>query len=380
MENGAGPGLWTCIRTTVPTREGQFVVSAGSALLLGALVSGRTSLYLGASLLLALYVVAHLGAAFAARCLDASWECPSRVFAGEPFPLRLVVRNRGPVRLEGIEVHEPPPVAVGPAGKVAAVEAGRSAPLEVRGSVRRRGLHRLAAPSLRVRWPLLLAESERPLGGERDVLAYPRRVPVPSSELRSAAPETAPREAAAAALRGGTEFRGVREWAPGDPPRAIAWRASARHGKVLTREFEREDAGRVVVALDADVRDLAAALRSPALEAACSKAASLLLRLRAAGRRTVFATYAPSPVYLPSVASERALGRALESLALLVPPSRKEPRRDPLALVPRRLLRGSRVLVVRAGTGASTVSRRRGGGEVVTLPSIRAAFEGGRQP
>ena len=374
METRGGPGPWEAIRSTVPTREGRGVVWAASALLAGAFATGRPSLYAGASLLIALYAVAHLGAALGAHWLEATWECPDRVHAGEPFPLRILLRNRGRLRVVGIEVHVPTPGGSGPAATAASIAPGGALPLEVPVRVRRRGRRTLEAPMLAVRWPFLLAVAARPLGGEREVLAYPRRVPVPPAALRSNAPERTPREEAASALRGGDRLRGIRAWVAGDPPRSIAWKASARHGRILTREFEREDSGRAVVVLDADTRDLPLRDGVAALEQACSLAASLLLRLRSEGRSVAFATLAPGPLFLPSVGSARSLARALETLALLTPPSPKQPRRDPLDLVPLSVLRGGRVILVRAAPGRGRMSRDRRGAEVVTLNALRATF------
>lgn len=39
--------------------------------------------------------------------------------------------------------------------------------------------------------------------------------------------------------RGGDEFAGLRDYRPGDAIRHIAWKASARHGDLLVREFDR---------------------------------------------------------------------------------------------------------------------------------------------
>ncbi len=384
MEKAPGPGFWaTAVRSTRPTRSGRFVLNGGILLLVIAYFTERPPLYLAASLLLALYAVAHLGAAYAGKSLVVGWDCPSRVFAEEPFALRFVIGNRGRAALSGIEVPELVSRGGGKGTSLLRMDAavlplvapGRSVPLDVGTRLRHRGEYRLAAPLLQVRWPFGLAVAERACPGEQAVIAYPWRVPVESRAIRSRVPEPARREVAAAVPRGGELLRGVREWVPGDAPRAIAWRASARHGELLTREFEREDAGCAVVALDADPRDLPTQRdRSAAVEQACAKAASLLLRLRAEGRRTALAVFTPEPLYLPTIAGERALGRALEALALLQPPGRKEPRRDPLSLVPEAALRGARVILVKAAFGPVRTTRRPGGAEVVTLPALRATF------
>lgn len=52
--------------------------------------------------------------------------------------------------------------------------------------------------------------------------------------------------------RGGrTEFTGHRSWVAGDEPRSVDWAASARAGRIVVKEYERESALRVTLALDA---------------------------------------------------------------------------------------------------------------------------------
>jgi uncharacterized protein (DUF58 family) len=373
MEEPAG-SLGAALISTRPTDLGWKVLYASGALLLFGYATERASLFAGASLLLGLYAVGHLGTAYAARSLRIAWDCPSRVHASEPFGIRLVLRNAGLAGISGIEVSEPAPSRDRTLHLHPLLEAGASAELEIPGIVRRRGFHRLPPPRVVLRWPFLLAESRRSAGEERELLAYPRRVPVPSRALRSGIPETSSREQAAVLPRGGELLRGVREWSPGDPARAIAWRASARHGTLLTREFEREDSGRSLVLLDADPRDLPAATRSAAVERACSLAASLVLRLRSEGRRVAFGTRAPEPVFVPSAAAPAALGRVLETLSLLEPPARRTPRQDPLGVVPAAALRGSRVILVRAAIGPARSMRDPRGFEVLTIPSLHATY------
>lgn len=53
-------------------------------------------------------------------------------------------------------------------------------------------------------------------------------------------------------LRGmGTEPESVREWAPGDPFRAINWKATARRGRVMVAQYEAERTQNVMIVLDA---------------------------------------------------------------------------------------------------------------------------------
>ncbi len=53
-------------------------------------------------------------------------------------------------------------------------------------------------------------------------------------------------------LRGmGTEPESVRDWAPGDPFRAINWKATARRGRVMVAQYEVERTQNVMIVLDA---------------------------------------------------------------------------------------------------------------------------------
>lgn len=61
----------------------------------------------------------------------------------------------------------------------------------------------------------------------------------------------------AAAAGQGEELRELRDHAPGDPFRRIAWKASARRGRLLVREMERDDLEVVWLVVDASVELLA---------------------------------------------------------------------------------------------------------------------------
>ena len=381
MEKEARLSWWASLRATRPTDAGWALHYAAGFLLFAAMLTGRDALFAGASLLLALSLVGYFGAARAARSLSVEWEAPDRVFASEEFPLRVTVRNRGRAAVGGIEFFASPIEAAGekPGAALARVPGRGGATLDLATRLRHRGRHRIFAPRVVTGWPFGLFRATLAPAGDRSVLVYPRRVPVPARALRSLHPEPAPRESAAAVPRGGELLRGVRPFAPGDSPRSIAWRASARHGRLLSREFEREDAGRAVVALDPDPRGLVSAsfVRAEAVERACSLAASLCLRLRADGRKATLVVFAPDPTLVPSVERARGIARALETLALLEPPAKKDPPRDPLTLLPAGLLRGARVLLVTADRGAPRVESGPGGCEVLVIPAIRTSTGAG---
>ncbi|MDI3283988.1 DUF58 domain-containing protein [Polyangium sp. 15x6] len=90
----------------------------------------------------------------------------------------------------------------------------------------------------------------------------------------------------------GSDMRELREHQPGDPFRRIAWKASARRGILLVRDFEREERDVVWVVLDASVELWAGPLGRAPLDLAIDEAASICARYLSRGDRVGLAIYA----------------------------------------------------------------------------------------
>jgi uncharacterized protein (DUF58 family) len=73
----------------------------------------------------------------------------------------------------------------------------------------------------------------------------------------------------------GSEFESLRDWVTGLDPRAISWRATARHRKLVCQEFRAERDHQVVVAFDVGLRMREPLARMPRLDHAIQ--AGLLL-------------------------------------------------------------------------------------------------------
>lgn len=93
----------------------------------------------------------------------------------------------------------------------------------------------------------------------------------------------------------GSDLRELREHRPGDPFRRIAWKASARRGQLLVRDFEREERDVVWVVLDASVELWAGPVGRAPLDLAIDEAASICQRYLARGDRVGLAIYAATP-------------------------------------------------------------------------------------
>ncbi len=138
---------------------------------------------------------------------------------------------------------EPPPGRLGP---------GLGARFATPVRCTRRGRFALGAAHLRLRGALGLAERET-----RFELPLTVRVVPGLAELAEAAKvlrRAAQREAGLrrARLRGqGTSFESLREYARGDDPRHVDWKASARHAKLMCRRYEVERSQTVMFLVDA---------------------------------------------------------------------------------------------------------------------------------
>lgn len=89
----------------------------------------------------------------------------------------------------------------------------------------------------------------------------------------------------------GTSLRELREHHPGDPFRRIAWKASARRGKLMVREFEREERDVVWILLDVSVELWSGPLGRAPLDLFIDEAAAYVARHLTRGDRVGLAVF-----------------------------------------------------------------------------------------
>jgi uncharacterized protein (DUF58 family) len=223
--------------------------------------------------------------------LEMLWRGEARrltVARGGELTLQAELRNRydAPVRFRGLRAVVAPELAVTVSPEADEVPANTRlcVTVTVRGlRVGRHGIHGLSlevesGPSL-FEVPLTFAN---PFGIE--VMPAPYAVLVRSARggrSRQQADEGRPGR-----LRGeGGELRELREHQSGDPFRRIAWRASARRGVLLVREYERDERDVVWLLLDAAVDNWAGPPGEAALDRAIDEVASVAIRHARAGDR-----------------------------------------------------------------------------------------------
>jgi len=127
--------------------------------------------------------------------------------------------------------------------------------------------------------PLLFAN---PLGIE----ALPTHLAALALSARGGRARRASEVGRPAALAGeGDELRELRDHSPGDPFKRIAWKASARRGRLLVREMEREERDVVWIVMDASVELWAGELGDAPLDHVVEEVGALSARFLRQGDR-----------------------------------------------------------------------------------------------
>ncbi len=91
------------------------------------------------------------------------------------------------------------------------------------------------------------AKRVAPVAGPEGVLVFPETRPLARLDLFDGQPAV---ETSLARAGLGGEFLGVREYRPGDPPRHVHWRTTARAGRLIVKEFAEEQQPALTLALD----------------------------------------------------------------------------------------------------------------------------------
>jgi uncharacterized protein (DUF58 family) len=172
-------------------------------------------------------------------------------FAGNDAVFTLALANPGRAPRYDVEA-----VAADRSDAPASIAGGGEASLARRVPTRRRGSLVLERIAVSTRVPYGLFRAWAVLHPALPCLVYPRPAPAAPPP-----PQSPGRESGGLARRGEDDFAGLKDYHPGDPPRHIAWKAYARAGELLVKEFSGDaDAIPVFDFVDAPGADLEARL------------------------------------------------------------------------------------------------------------------------
>jgi uncharacterized protein (DUF58 family) len=267
--------------TRRPTAKIAAYVGVAALALLAGLALGRPELVAVAAPL-AVLVVAGLATAGDPELAAEVAVDRERALVDDQVTVALTIRAAEPVeRLEVLLVV--PPGLEGPEGatrtwaRSVRLAAGEERTLAVALTCRRWGAYALGEVHLRAHDRFRLFTWERHLDGQAALKVFP--VPDALRSLVRPVETQVSTGSHVAAQRGdGIEFADLRPFLPGDRPRSINWRATARRGALMVNQRHPERATDVVLFLDSflDVRGPAGSTLDQAVGAAASLAAAYL--------------------------------------------------------------------------------------------------------
>lgn len=313
-----------------PTRAAVDLTIAGMATVAVGVVAREAAIVAwGGAVLVGLAVARAVTAVSVARIRAAGFEMlwreeerVRRLARSETVELKAEVRNRDtraaryvelrPVCSPNLEVELDPPQGEVPAGGRLRVMVKVRAP-----RVGRHGIHGLSlevqgSPGL-FEVPLTFAN---PFGFE----VLPRPYAVGLRSARGGRSRMHADEGRPSPLAGdGLELKELREHVPGDPFKRIAWKASARRGKLMVREYEREERDVVWLLVDGSVELWSGVLGTSPLDHAIDEAAAVAQRHLARGDRVGLCVVASRPLAWLEAERGPAQGAKIMSALALAP-------------------------------------------------------------
>lgn len=172
---------------------------------------------------------------------------------GDELQLTLTIHNAGrlpALQLTGADTCPPAPAADrNQPFFINYLSGGQAATLRYTVTCARRGWFTFGPTPLATQAPFGLWSATRvaPVDGPDGLLVFPETRPLARLDLFDRQPAV---ETSLAQAGTGGEFLSVREYRPGDPPRHVHWRTTARAGRLIVKEFAEEQQPALTLALD----------------------------------------------------------------------------------------------------------------------------------
>lgn len=253
------------------TRHGWATLLAAAAAFSTGRVFALIELYvLGAALVAAVGVAVLVANTRRPQLSVTRFTEPESPVAGSPISVLMDITHHGRRSTPEVTLWERVGNVGGATMSLAPLRAGSTVQATYAIPATRRGVLTCGPLQVRRSDPLGLAARTRDVAGTDEIIVLPLTVALAPPRIGSPGVLGQTLKAKAVA-QGGVDFHGLREYVPGDDPRRISWKASARSTELLVREHADDELRRVTVALDALITD------ERAFERAVSAAASVLL-------------------------------------------------------------------------------------------------------
>ena len=245
-------------------------------------------------------------------------EAPTAFSVGRSFPVRYRWSRRGGAPFAAVVREDvPAPLLEGPSPRrrLLVPAAGLSETITIQPA--RRGRGSAGDLSVRLAGPLGLAWSQGTLRRPWTATVFPdltavalHALPTQSARRREAGLRNVRR------LGEGRVFETLRDWVPGDDVRSIDWKATARRGKTMVRQYEDERRQQVLIVIDAGRMLTSLVHGRPRLESAIDAALQLAWTAIAHDDNVGLLVFADRiQHWIPPRRGKRALQGILEALA-----------------------------------------------------------------
>lgn len=257
-------------RRLKPTREGVWFVLLSLAIGFAAVNTGNNLLYLVLAMMLSFIIISGVLSEASLRKVEVARSFPTRLFALTPFEARVTLANNKKF-FSSYSLLVKEPAEEGGCYFLKVPPKGR-ATLSYPFTFESRGLKRLPGLIVSTRYPFGLFAKWLHVSSREEVLVYPYVADLKQEQGRAAnlfgslpSFEKGP----------GSDFHGLRDYSEGEDLRLVHWKTSARAGRLMIREWEREGLNRVAIVLDNLWLQGAEAAFATRLEKAVTLAASL---------------------------------------------------------------------------------------------------------
>ncbi len=266
------------------TRDGIIYLAAVGILVLAAINTGNNLLFLILACLLAGILISGILSRVVLTGIEMKFDLPEHIFAEQPVLAEVELRNEKrawpsfSLRVIGGTYKSPAEILTRPVffPYVPRMSAARQK-VELR--FPRRGAYQQDSFGIRTRFPFGFFEKTRQVDSNLEIVVYPRVEP--TEQFYEVLPLLTGEMASY--FRGrGHELHSLRDYVPTDSARFVDWKVSAKSGRLVVREFAREDERRVMLVLDpflglprADLGQLAEAEHAERFERAVSLAACI---------------------------------------------------------------------------------------------------------
>jgi uncharacterized protein (DUF58 family) len=236
------------------TREGWIYIVGIVLVALAAINTGNNLLFLILASLIASILMSGILSSITLAGIEMRLEVPEHIFAGQALRGSLELENQKltlpsfSLRVEGVKSKDSESAALlGTPVYFPYIPRQQSVKQNVPLLFAKRGVYRQEAFRIVTRFPFGFLQKARRVDLAREALVYPSVAP--TTEFQEVLPGLQGAMESVAKGRG-QDLYALRGYMPNDSARHVNWKASARLGSLMVREFAREDDCRVLLVFD----------------------------------------------------------------------------------------------------------------------------------